>query len=284
MLPSLPGIYGLTIRQPKKLDREWYYIKLMSDLHIGADSTNKKHVIADLEDAKERGARILLGGDVFDGIMSKDFKRYEPEVIDKAIRGRNDIINASIDLAADFLKPYADLIDAIGEGNHETAVRRHHNINLIPFLLERLSTPEHRVQFMGYKAHIQYIFNTPNRSGTTQSFRIAYFHGAGGAAPVTKGAIPINRLISESDNCNVVWMGHIHSQLVAPELKLRQSPRTGEIEGYEVRGVVTGSYLDSIDNSYGIEKGHRAQPHGGAMVKFRWEGSNDKHLNFKVEI
>ena len=282
MLPDLRGIRGITIRGRFRTN-EWSNIKLIPDLHLGAEATNKAHIIQDLEEAKELNARIFIGGDVFDGIMTKDFKRYEPEVIDKKIRGRNDLLNATLDLGTEFLKPYAHLIDGIGEGNHETAVRRHHNISLIPLLMERLQTPEHKIHFLGYKAIIQIIDLPVNQPTNSRTTRILFFHGSGGSAPVTRGAIDLYRIMSEVDGCDVVWVGHKHTRIAEPMLKYKQKDN-GDIMPYECRGVITGAYLNSIEDSYGIEKGYRPEPHGGAIFKYKHHGRCWDKKTCQIEI
>ena len=95
-----------------------YYI--CGDFHIDSREHDRKLLISELEEAKARGSRIIILGDIFDFIMNGDSKRYTPS---RSRYGHEDgHINYAIDEAFDVLVPYAESIDIMMLGNHESSV------------------------------------------------------------------------------------------------------------------------------------------------------------------
>lgn len=254
--------------------REFSY-RLMSDLHIGSIHCDKELIRSELEDARQSHSRVFIAGDVFDMILPKDNKRYVASMYDEAIRNTDAVINASLDLGMKILRPYRDLIDMIGCGNHETSVIKYHSSDIISLLCERLSTPEHKVAHGGYSGAIVATYRQPKGNGTRYVFR--YHHGSGGASPVTKGMINFARMSSWVRDADVIWMGHRHTRWMAQQKEERVPHEGDKFQKRNVWHVQTGSYskdeqkqqLDDLGNyrsDYGIEGGYAPESTGGAKV------------------
>jgi len=244
-----------------------FNIQLMSDLHLGASSTNEKSILRELDRAKEIGARININGDLFDGILPKDMKRYQPEVIAQGLQGKDDLINQTVEYVCDFLKPYQHLIDGIGMGNHEFALLSHHNINLITWLITRLNQDsDHKTLYLGYSGFLTYRFTYATSNGKVKSVCIYYHHGTGGGtAPVTKGVIQFNRSNTWIEGADVIWLGHNHERMSVADVKVAPD-QNGNPSFREIRCVRTGSYANFIDNGYPVKGNMKPQSHGGALL------------------
>lgn len=224
-------------------------IALMGDLHIGSAATRISAIKADLEMAKACGARVLINGDVMECIFPADSKRFNPADLAPELRGRNDVLNATLDLAYGVLAPYASLIDMIGVGNHETATAHYHSADIGLMLADKLGVP-----YGGMCGFVDYRFQRSGGGG--QRYVIFYHHGAGGSAPVTKGMIDFHR--SRWIDADLVWFGHKHTRIQSHELSMR-CPESGDQPVMrDRRFVITGSYSQTY--------------HGQSQNSFRQHG------------
>ena len=252
-----------------------FHFMLMSDLHIGAANTDKALIRRDLELARTHNARIFMNGDLFDLILPSDHKRFNPAVLDPCLRDTDAILNATLNMGCDMLRPYADLIDMIGVGNHEVSTSKHHSVDIVSLLIERLSTPGHKIAHGGYTGAIVQPFRRKAGGGT--NFSIWYHHGYGGSAPVSKGLITFHRASTYVSGCDVLWLGHAHNRLCDHAVELRIPPQGGRWKWHDVRHIMTGAYtgngqaqIDDIGNyrpNWAREKGFAPQGRGGVLLK-----------------
>lgn len=228
--------------------------RLMSDLHIGGRHTDYELIGWELLDARKRNLRVNLNGDVFDAILPRDMKRFRMSVLHpRLLAARENLLHEAKKWAFEIFSPYADLIDVIGVGNHDDAVAKHHNEDLILWLVENLNEHledqgnPHRVCYGGFCGWIGYLFKDGRK--TIDSFRIQYHHGAGGAAPVTKGMIDFNRTHVWMEGADVIWKGHKHTKNVDKDAVMRCRRDCTDLEIVPRLNVFTGSY----DNAYHLQ-------------------------------
>lgn len=229
---------------------------MMSDLHIGAVNVDYALIKKELEEARKARDRININGDIFDFILPGDRKRYTADVLHpRLMNAGKDIIGAAIKWGVELLGPYADLIDMIGCGNHETSIDKYHSFDPISDLIEKLqplrTNKEHIIHHGGYSGFIDYRLR--RKTGDSQNGKhgsgacrlvIFYHHGWGGSAPVTKGMIDFNRKDTYVDS-DVIWMGHKHNRFTSHVRKL-SCPISGEGPAVrECRHIMTGSYSDT---------------------------------------
>jgi hypothetical protein len=232
-------------------------ITLISDIHIGAANIDYAALEYDLVTAKEAGDRILINGDIFDAILPKDHKRYRPDALDERLQRRADVLDGALDLATDYLAPYAKQIDMVGLGNHESAVEKYHATDMIARLIRRLNRSGGTVQYGGYTGFIDYRFRA-DRSNTKNRFIIYYHHGSGGQSPVTKGMIDFNRKAAWVDS-DIVWMGHKHNKLVDATPMRMRCPKEGDTPTLDHQVfIMTGGYMDA----YGGQTSESAMKEG----------------------
>ncbi len=166
-----------------------------------------------LERAKERNAIILDGGDLFDAMQGKfDPRRSLDELRPEFRVGK--YYDAILDDAVEFYKPYAENFLMIGRGNHETAVTKNVNIDLIDRLVHDLNQSGGNVHSGGYGGWIRMLFtiNTTVR----RCKKLKYYHGNGGDAPVTHGVIQTNRQAMHLVDADIVMNGHNHNAYWVP--------------------------------------------------------------------
>jgi hypothetical protein len=294
---------GITICRPEpflfapQLGRDSQGLRLLSDLHLGASNTDEALITRELEDARCKNDRVILGGDVFDAIFPGD-RRYQPHRVVEAIRHRTDAADAAVEYAARFLGPYADLIDVVGCGNHESAVEERRSVDLIRQLIRLLKSwrkTDRPLLYGGYTAFIEYAWKPVGRRGSVplEPWKIWYHHGAGrgGSAALSLGKLAKQSVAFEAD---LYWSGHTHARAAASEVRVTLPRNGNRIRLRDVRLLVTGSYLlaypgiDSLEVEEAGRQGNYAAdsglvPHGlgGARVVLSW---GDCPESFAVKI
>lgn len=238
-----PILGGCVVCRPSPIDLKIgaeQGLTLLSDLHIGAPNINYRLIEKELKDARRRNDRILINGDVFDGILHSDAKRFSPDCIHPRLHGRRDVLNSAIEWAVDLLQPYADLIDVIGIGNHETALEKHHSIDPVRVLCydltRKLARPcqDHVIHYGGYKGFVDY------RLGGLR-WVLYYYHGKGhGQANSTKD---FENESLQVENVGAIWLGHKHQSLASGVERI-----SCPMGGYNclvsvVRYIRTGAYM-----------------------------------------
>ena len=107
-------------------------VLLLSDIHWDNPKCQRDLLKRHLDQAKEIGADVLLNGDTFCCMMGK----YDPRRTKDGIRpehNKNNYLDVVINDAIEWFSPYAHLIKVVGYGNHETAILK----NLESDLIER---------------------------------------------------------------------------------------------------------------------------------------------------
>jgi len=256
-------------------------IWLSSDQHIGASNVDYELIRDELAEAGRNGDRINLNGDVFDCILPKDHRRFRPDTLHPHLQGRSDVLDAALEMAEDIYGPYAELIDMIGLGNHESAVEKYHATDMIARLARRLNQRGGKVSYGGYTGFIDYRFRA--KGGRASRYIVYYHHGSGGSAPATKGITGFGRRMwVDSD---VIWLGHQHNKLVDGTTLKMSCPREGDdpIMRKQV-GIMTGGYMNSYEGQTqadvrsGGRRGHYAedaglppQAKGGARLTIKFD-------------
>jgi UDP-2,3-diacylglucosamine pyrophosphatase LpxH len=249
---------------------------LISDLHLGSPNVDLPRLRQDLDCALHRKARVLINGDVFDAIDTRD-KRSRADVVVPELRGRVDLISATVDYAFQILKPYAEVIDIIGIGNHENKWIEWNSVDPVRLLIEKLNAylssegSSHQVVHGGIGGFWRTMFRDDARGAWTHD--LYYFHGAGGDAPVTKRTVDMNRKAVQV-NYDMVTFGHKHNKLFMDDVQMELSP-AGFVVEKERKAVQTGSYYrnyrtypesEAINMSYAEKFHHAAKPMGGMFA------------------
>lgn len=252
---------------------------LISDTHLGAPNVDEGMLRYDLQLARERGERVLLLGDIGNLILPQDSKRYTPSQLHPRLWGRDDVVNGTLDMAGEVFGPYADLIDLIAVGNHETALEKR-GVDFTKLLIERLSqhAPRHTIYYGGYCGYVVYEFHVKGKP--SQKYTIWYHHSSGKSS-TWRTVYERVRTFGWS-GADLMWIGHHHTAISGREQRLFVPASGDRMSSRDVRYVATGSYLvnyegqsqDSVkvrgrQMGYAGEAGYVPTGTGGAHVSIQ---------------
>ena len=246
------------------------WILLSADRHHDNIHCNRALEKEHLNQAKERGAYIVDGGDLFCAMQGK----WDPRKSMDDLRPEDKVetyLDSIVNHAAEDYKPYAEQFLVIGKGNHETNIIKRHQTCLISRLVGDLNKAGGKCSVGGIGGWVRFMF-TVNQT-KRKSFNLKYHHGAGGGGPVTKGTIQANRQGVYLPDANIVMNGHTHDSWVLPiaRERLRDSGKIGRDIQWFVR---TPGYKDSYrDGASGWEneKWMPPKPMGAIWLRFYYE-------------
>lgn len=250
---------------------------LRSDAHTDNVKNNWGLEEEHLQKALERNAFIIDAGDLFCAMQGKYDPRKDYDQLKYELKGKNylDLLPA---YAVSRYKPYAHLFAVLGMGNHEYSILDRLNTNLTERAAEGLRyaaaetghTPQ--VLAMGYGGWVQFIFLIT--STQKQRRTLKYYHGAGGAAPVTRGVIQTNRMAVYLPDANYVLTGHTHDNWVVPIRRERIDQRGKQyldIQYHLRAGTYKEDYGDGSEGWH-ITTGKPPKILGAVWVRFWWDG------------
>ncbi len=242
---------------------------LTADWHWDNPKCRLDLIERDLKKARDIGAMVISAGDHFCAMQGKYDKRSSKD----SLRPEHQVgsyLDALVDTAAEFLKPYASVMGLISVGNHESAIYSRHETCLTSRLVERLrgyGSPCVRGGYNGWIA-FQGTFDT---RGSTDWYRMYYHHGSGGDAPVTQGTISMSR-VSQFVDADCILSGHIHTKNLGVMARERLTP-AGLRKVYETTLVRVSTYKDEYAplDGWHIEKGRGPRPttNPGHWLKLR---------------
>jgi hypothetical protein len=262
----------LTVRETAPAGWE-QYVLLMSDNHHDSPLCDRKLEKKHLDEAKQKNAWILFGGDQFDVMQGRKDPRSSYDNLDAALKG-DDYLDRVVRFNSEFYAPYADNILLFSRGNHETSALKHYGVDLTSNLVYRMRTEYGcKAAAGGYGGWVRFLFTMD----TTKRFslNLKYFHGAGGAAPVTRGAIQTNRQAVYLPDADVVWNGHNHQGYVIMIQRERIS-EAGKVYQDCQWHVRTPGYMNGYgDGSKGwaVESGMAPTPLGCVWLRLFREGN-----------
>lgn len=248
---------------------QWFLLR--SDVHHDsvacAIELEKEH----LEEARRRNAYIIDCGDLFDAMQGRfDPRRSMDELAEKY--RRDDYYDYVVQDTAEFYAPYAGNFLLLGKGNHETAVRKNSNIDLTDRLVYLLRTGHgSQVKAGGYGGWIRFMFNFSDgkNTGPRGSLKMKYFHGAGGEAPVTRGAIQTNRQAVYLPDADIVLNGHNHHSYYIPITRERLSNKGKQFFDIQHHVRIPGYKQDYGNGTAGwnVQRGGVPKPIGAVWMR-----------------
>lgn len=239
---------------------------ITSDVHFDSAYCNRKAFFQDLDEALNQEAQIIIVGDFFDALNGRFDPRRDMSILRPEYR-RPDYYDYIVADAADKLSKYAKNIVLITPGNHELSVLKNANTYLSDRLVSTLNTKYGgNILHGGYGGWIRIMMRMNGRFEGT--IRVKYFHGAGGEAPVTRGAIQTNRQAVYLPDADLVVNGHSHNAYWIPITRERLSNKG--VHYFDTQHHVrTPGYMQSYgDGSTGWEvtRGGVPKPMGGCFV------------------
>ena len=262
---------------------DWKTSVLMSsDHHYDSVDCDRKMVKRHFDICKENDLPILIFGDFFDAMQGKSDKRSSKGALDPQLL-RTSYINALVDQATEFLAPYADNIIAWSPGNHETAIQKYAEVDLIELTADRIQGETGvEIPQMPYAGWIFFRGYKGNRLADT--IRMAYKHGSGGGGPVTKGTIQASRRANYLPDANIVVSGHIHESWTMEFNRERITTR-GELFQDTQWHICLPSYKDEYGesgNGWWHETGKSPRPKGAYWLDLSMYHDHSNNLRMAL--
>lgn len=210
---------------------------LISDTHIDNPNFDKATFVEHAQYCLDDQRYMLLGGDLFDGIIRTDQKRAVNSLLE---RGDNQL-NIKLDMAYELLKPYQEQILFFGRGNHEESILKYNGVDLLEMLAKILNAgKKHQIIVGNYANFLRFNFQD-KRGKSVAHYDIYQHHGMGGSAPVTKGMIDFNR-IAKGVNADLIWIGHKHQAVIDASDPIMYLDQNGNVVLKNRQCIMTPSY------------------------------------------
>lgn len=255
-------------------------IFVTSDVHFDSIYCNRKLFFADLDYAKSLNAQVYIFGDFYDALNGRFDPRRDMEKIRPEYR-RENYYDLLVEDAVSQLKKY-DNIRMITPGNHELSVLKFSNTFLTDRLVAGLNKTGNVIHG-NYGGWIRFLFGEGKK---VKVIPTKYFHGSGGEAPVTRGAIQTNRQAVFLPDAEIVFNGHSHNSYHIPIARERLSNKGKHY--FDVQHHVrTPGYSQAYgDGTTGWEvtRGGVPKPLGGCLVTLRYSDSNKFRADNSIEI
>lgn len=262
-----PGVHRVEFRGPTTRPEHWCF--LSSDWHWDNPKTRLDLIERDLQLALANRAMVISAGDLFCAMQGKYDKRSNKDSL-RPEHLHGSYLDRLVDTAAEFLKPYVDVMGLITLGNHETAIYNRHETCLITRLVERLRIMGSKCKRGGYNGWVQFVGISTTGSARA-SYRLYYHHGSGGDSPVTQGLIGMNRVTQYVD-ADAILSGHIHARNLSTVCRERLTSQ-GQRRVSETALVRSSTYKDEYAPLAGfhIEQGRGPRPteHPGYWLRLK---------------
>lgn len=248
---------------------------MLSDVHFDSPYCDRKLLETLLNQAKEKNAPIVIFGDWYDAMQSKNDPRREKDELMEEYKS-SQYLDRLVMSSADFLLPYRELIVLVGEGNHDADIRRKLESDLIWRLSRELG-----VMHMGYAGFVVFQFSNAKSGSHRAKKELFYHHGSGGGGEVTKGTMRAQRQAAWA-TADIYVGGHIHESWRMSQKRLRLSTSNKPIVT-DMLHVCIPALKDEfrLRQGFHIMKGRPPKPIGAFWLRFY--DNPRKHGNIGVD-
>ena len=250
-------------------------IAMLSDIHWDNPKCDWKLLKRDLEYCKENNIPIMINGDFFCLMQGRGDRRGNKSDI-RPEHNNAKYLDSIVETAVEWWSPYAHLLTVIGYGNHETAIIKYQETDILQRFVDLLNYKNGtNVYAGGYGGWI--VIRQTFDTNVVSTFRIKYFHGSGGGGVVTKGALNLTRALEMYEDFDVFTMGHIHENAARNDVRdtITSHAKTGYRHNHrQIHMMLTGTYKEEYgDGSKGwhVERGAPVKPTGGRILIFESE-------------
>ena len=250
-------------------------IAMLSDLHWDNPKCDWDLLKRDLDYCKTNNIPVMVNGDFFCLMQGKGDRRGNKSDI-RPEHNNAKYLDSIVETAVQWFTPYADILTVIGYGNHETAIIKWQETDILQRFVDLLNYKcGTQIQTGGYGGWI--ILRQEIFGGMESSFKIKYFHGSGGGGVVTKGALNLTRALEMYEDFDVFTMGHIHENAARNDVRdtIDFNSKVGFRHKHkQIHMMLTGTYKEEYgDGSKGwhVERGAPVKPTGGRILVFESE-------------
>ena len=261
-------------------------IAMLSDIHWDNPKCDwdllKKH----LDYCVSENIPVMINGDFFCLMQGKGDKRGNKSDI-RPEHNNAKYLDSIVETAVDWWSPYAHLMTVVGYGNHETAIIKYQETDILQRFVDLLNYKnKSNVYTGGYGGWL--VIRMETTGSSKHCSRIKYFHGSGGGGVVTKGALNLTRALELYEGFDVFTMGHIHENSCRNDVR--------DTVDYSVRGgyknslkdihlMLTGTYKEEYeDGSKGwhVERGAPPKPVGGRILSIEYKRIRNKEEDITI--
>jgi len=250
---------------------------LVSDLHWDNPHCDRGLLKNHLDEAVKRNAAIILNGDTYCCMGGKYDRRADKSLI-RPEHNTDRYFDAIVDTSVEWFAPYAKNILLIGYGNHETAIIKHGETDLLQRFASTLNyATGSAVQVGGYGGTIDIRVLHDTIRGV--NFVVHYYHGFGGGGVVSKGVIQDQRLLAGTEGYDLTWMGHVHELYYHQNIIHRYDRSTKTLIQKPIHQLRTATYKEEWDGGYmgfHTERGRGPKPLGGYWLKLETSRNTSK--------
>jgi Icc-related predicted phosphoesterase len=244
-------------------------IAVLSDLHWDNPKCNRNLLKNHLDYCLKENIPVIVNGDFFCLMQGKGDKRGSKSDI-RPEHNNAKYLDSIVETAVEWFSPYAHILTVLGYGNHETAIIKYQETDILQRFVDLLNYKnKSNVMTGGYGGWIiikQYL------NKKMVSYKIKYFHGSGGGGVVTKGALNLTRALEMYEGFDIFTMGHIHENSARHDVRdtVVYVPKNGyKLVKKELHLMITGTYKEEYgDGSAGwhVERGAPIKPIGGRIL------------------
>lgn len=268
-----------TIDMKADFNKGWeQYFLLSADRHFDNPKADNKMAKRHLELMKERNGILLDFGDLVDAMQGRQDRRGSKSDVSETNQ-KSDYFGSLIDDAVSFFEPYKSNIALIGQGNHESAILKHNEIDLTKMICNRLNDKGANLVNGGYRGWIKFKFN-----GQTRKYqKLAYYsHGFSNGGAVTKGVISTARVAAYVDS-DMVISGHIHEEweLTIPKVKINHAGKETQYEQVHISLPTYKQEFTGTGSGFHHEKGRPPKPLGARWLRFYYDPT-DGQIKFET--
>jgi len=250
---------------------------LVSDLHWDNPHCDRGLLKNHLDEAVKRNAAIILNGDTYCCMGGKYDRRADKSLI-RPEHNTDRYFDAIVDTSVEWFAPYAKNILLIGYGNHETAIIKHGETDLLQRFASTLNyATGSAVQVGGYGGTIDIRVLHDTIRGV--NFVVHYFHGHSGGGAVSRGVIHDQRLLAGTEGYDLTWMGHVHELYYHQNMVHRYDRSTKTLIQKPIHQLRTATYKEEWDGGYmgfHTERGRGPKPLGGYWLKLETSRNTGK--------
>ena len=250
---------------------------LISDLHWDNPHCDRGLLKNHLDEAVKRNAAIILNGDTYCCMGGKYDRRADKSLI-RPEHNTDRYFDAIVDTSVEWFAPYAKNILLIGYGNHETAIIKHGETDLLQRFVSTINyATGSAIQVGGYGGTIDIRVLHDTIRGV--NFVVHYFHGHSGGGAVSRGVIHDQRLLAGTEGYDLTWMGHVHELYYHQNMIHRYERSTKTLLQKPVHQLRTATYKEEWDGGYmgfHTERGRGPKPLGGYWLKLETSRNTSK--------
>jgi hypothetical protein len=211
----------------------------------------------------------MINGDMFCLMQGRGDRRSSKSDI-RPEHNNARYLDSVVETAVEWWTPYADLLTVIGYGNHETAIIKWQETDLLQRFVDLLNYKCGTSIYVGGYGGWLVIRQKVNGDSNVTT-KIKYFHGSGGGGVVTKGAINLTRALELYEDFDVFTMGHIHENSSRNDVRDCLNHKFN-VRHKQIHLMLTGAYKEEYgDGSKGwhVERGAPIKPIGGRILTIK---------------